>query len=310
MAAPVVTPRTSAVPRPPVADLPMLAVAVAAVSTSGPLMASAAVTVPVLAIAMWRNALSLVVLGPATLLRRRSEVRALHPRELRFAGTAGFFLALHFATWVPSLAMTSVASATALVATQPVWQAVIARLQGHHVSRQVWLGIALAVVGAGWLSGADFSVSSRSLRGDGLAAAAAVFAAVYIAAGGEVRRTVSSLTYTTFCYAVAALVLLAICLVGDVRLGGWSAVSWWKLVAITAGAQLLGHSMFSLVLRTTSPTVVSLVILLEVPGAAVLAWLWLGQVPRVSAIPGALLLLAGIAVVAVQGVRAEEASPD
>jgi drug/metabolite transporter (DMT)-like permease len=293
-----------------VADLPMLAVAVAAVSTSGPLMASAAVTVPVLAIAMWRNALSLVVLGPATLLRRRSEVRALHPRELRFAGTAGFFLALHFATWVPSLAMTSVASATALVATQPVWQAVIARLQGHHVSRQVWLGIALAVVGAGWLSGADFSVSSRSLRGDGLAAAAAVFAAVYIAAGGEVRRTVSSLTYTTFCYAVAALVLLAICLVGDVRLGGWSAVSWWKLVAITAGAQLLGHSMFSLVLRTTSPTVVSLVILLEVPGAAVLAWLWLGQVPRVSAIPGALLLLAGIAVVAVQGVRAEEASPD
>jgi drug/metabolite transporter (DMT)-like permease len=293
-----------------VADLPMLAVAVAAVSTSGPLMASAAVTVPVLAIAMWRNALSLVVLGPATLLRRRSEVRALHPRELRFAGTAGFFLALHFATWVPSLAMTSVASATALVATQPVWQAVIARLQGHHVSRQVWLGIALAVVGAGWLSGADFSVSSRSLRGDGLAAAAAVFAAVYIAAGGEVRRTVSSLTYTTFCYAVAALVLLAICLVGDVRLGGWSAVSWWKLVAITAGAQLLGHSMFSLVLRTTSPTVVSLVILLEVPGAAVLAWLWLGQVPRASAIPGALLLLAGIAVVAVQGVRAEEASPD
>jgi drug/metabolite transporter (DMT)-like permease len=305
----VVTPRTSAVPRPPRADVLLLAVAVMAVSTSGPLMASAAVTVPVLAIAMWRNALSLVVLGPATLLRRRPEVRALPARELRFAGAAGFFLALHFATWVPSLNMTSVASATALVATQPVWQAVIARLQGHHVSRQVWVGIGLAVVGAGWLSGADFSVSSRSLQGDGLAAAAAVFAAVYIAYGGEVRRTVSSLTYTTICYTVAALVLLAICLVGGVRLGGWSALSWWKLVAITAGAQLLGHSVFSLVLRTTSPTVVSLTILLEVPGAALLAWVWLGQVPRLTALPGALLLLAGIAVVAVQGVRAEEASP-
>ena len=304
------TERTSAVPRPPTADLPLLAVAVAAVSTSGPLMASAAVTVPVLAIAMWRNALSLVVLGPATLLRRRTEVRGLHARELRFAGVAGFFLALHFATWVPSLSMTSVASATALVATQPVWQAVIARLQGHHVARQVWLGIALAVVGAGWLSGADFSVSSRSLQGDGLAAAAAVFAAVYIAAGGEVRRTVSSLTYTTICYAVAAVVLLAVCLVGGVHLGGWSGLSWSKLVAITVGAQLLGHSMFSLVLRTTSPTVVSLTILLEVPGAALLAWVWLGQVPRPAVLPGALLLLAGIAVVAVQGVRAAETSPD
>jgi drug/metabolite transporter (DMT)-like permease len=264
----------------------------------------------VLAIAMWRNALSLVVLGPATLLRRRSEIRGLHVRELRFAGVGGVFLALHFATWVPSLNMTSVASATALVATQPVWQAVIARLQGDHVSRPVWLGIGLAVVGAGWLSGVDFSVSSRSLQGDGLAAAAAVFAAIYIAAGGVVRRTVSSLTYTTLCYGLAALVLLAICLVGGVRLGGWSTVSWFKLVAVTVGAQLLGHSVFSLVLRTTSPTVVSLTILLEVPGAALLAWVWLGQVPRLSVLPGALLLLAGIAVVAVQGVRAEEAPPD
>jgi drug/metabolite transporter (DMT)-like permease len=105
-------------------------------------------------------------------------------------------------------------------------------------------------------------------------------------------------------------VLLAICFVGGVRLGGWSAVSWSKLVAITVGAQLLGHAVFSLVLRTTSPTVVSLTILLEVPGAALLAWVWLGQVPRLSVLPGALLLLAGIAVVAVQGVRAEEASPD
>ncbi|MDX6213237.1 MAG: hypothetical protein QOF82_2324 [Frankiales bacterium] len=306
----MVTGRTSAVTRPPAADLPLLAVAVAAVSTSGPLMASAAVTVPVLAIAMWRNALSLVVLGPATLLRRRSEMRGLHVRELRFAGVAGVFLALHFATWVPSLNMTSVASATALVATQPVWQAVIARLQGDHVSRPVWLGIGLAVVGAGWLSGVDFSVSSRSLQGDGLAAVAAVFAAIYIAAGGVVRRTVSSLTYTTLCYGLAALVLLAICLVGGVRLGGWSTVSWFKLVAVTVGAQLLGHSVFSLVLRTTSPTVVSLTILLEVPGAALLAWVWLGQVPRLSVLPGALLLLAGIAVVAVQGVRAEEAPPD
>jgi drug/metabolite transporter (DMT)-like permease len=306
----MVTGRTSAVTRPPAADLPLLAVAVAAVSTSGPLMASAAVTVPVLAIAMWRNALSLVVLGPATLLRRRSEMRGLHARELRFAGVAGVFLALHFATWVPSLNMTSVASATALVATQPVWQAVIARLQGDHVSRPVWLGIGLAVVGAGWLSGVDFSVSSRSLQGDGLAAAAAVFAAIYIAAGGVVRRTVSSLTYTTLCYGLAAVVLLAICLVGGVRLGGWSTASWFKLVAVTVGAQLLGHSVFSLVLRTTSPTVVSLTILLEVPGAALLAWVWLGQVPQLSVLPGALLLLAGIAVVAVQGVRAEEAPPD
>jgi drug/metabolite transporter (DMT)-like permease len=302
--------RTSAVARPPRADLPLLAVAVAAVSTSGPLMASAAATVPVLAIAMWRNALSLLVLGPAVVLRRRAEMRRLHAHELRLAGAAGVFLALHFATWVPSLHETSVASATALVATQPVWQAVIARLQGQYVARRVWTGIAIAVIGAGWLSGADFSVSARALGGDGLAAAAAVFAAVYMAAGSEVRRTVSSVTYTTVCYSVAAAVLLLVCLVGQVHLTGWPASSWLKLAAVTAGAQLLGHSIFSVVLRTTSPTVVSLVILLEVPGAAALAAAWLGQVPRWSVLPGALLLLVGLVVVTLRGAPAEEVVAD
>jgi drug/metabolite transporter (DMT)-like permease len=34
---------------------------------------------------------------------------------------AGFFLALHFATWISSLEYTSVASSTALVTTNLLW---------------------------------------------------------------------------------------------------------------------------------------------------------------------------------------------
>ena len=299
-------------PRPPLADLPLLAVAVVAVSTSGPLMASAAVTVPVLAIAMWRNALSLVVLGPAdaaatTCLRYGPLAR----ESCKFASGAGLFLALHFATWVPSLDYTSVASATALVATQPVWQAMMARLQGDHVARAVWIGIALAVVGAGWLAGADFSVSRRALEGDGLAAAAAVFAAVYIAAGrsgppyGELADVHDRLLHGRL-----AVLLLAICLVGGVRLSGWSAGVLVEARRRHGRRPAARARRLQQVLRTTSPTVVSLTILLEVPGAALLAWLWLGQTPRLSQLPGALLLLAGIAIVAIVGAQAEEASPD
>ena len=57
-------------------------------------------------------------------------------------------------------------------------------------------------------------------------------------------------------------------------------------------------------LRTTSPTVVSLAILFEAPGAALLAWLWLGQLPPASALPGILVLLAGLAIVIRAGARA------
>lgn len=284
-----------AVHRPARADVGVIAVALTAVSTSGPLMAACAA--PALAIAFWRNALASGVLVPWAWARCRTELARMDRREWRLALVAGVFLAAHFATWVPSLAYTSVASATALVATQPIWSASIARLQGAHVGRRAWLGIALAVAGAGLLTGLDLSLSGRALLGDALALAGGMFAAGYTAAGGEARRSVSTTTYTAICYSTAALFLLAACMVGRRSLVGYSALTWAQLAALTIGAQLLGHSLFNRVLRTTSATVVSLSILLEVPGAALLAAVFLGQRPHLAALPAAGLLIAGIALV-------------
>ncbi len=50
-------------------------------------------------------------------------------------------------------------------------------------------------------------------------------------------------------------------------------------------------------LRTTSATVTSLAILFEVPGAILIAALWLGQVPPVSILPAVLLLFVGLVLV-------------
>jgi drug/metabolite transporter (DMT)-like permease len=52
-------------------------------------------------------------------------------------------------------------------------------------------------------------------------------------------------------------------------------------------------------------TTVAVLILLETPGAALLAWAWLHQVPAPAALPGLVLLLVGVAVVAVKDRRAE-----
>lgn len=287
--------------RPHRSDATLLAVALVAVSTSGPLIAATAV--PALAIAFWRNAMAAGVLLPVALLRCRSELRSLDRREWRLAGLAGLLLALHFATWVPALSYTSVASATALVATQPAWAALLSGLRGIPVGRAVWVGIAVTMSGALLLTGADLQVSGRALFGDALALVGGVFAALYMTAGGEVRRSVSTTTYTALCYTTTALVLLVGCLVGRQSLGGYDAGDWLKLVALTAGAQLLGHTLFNKVLKTTSPTVVSLSILLEIPGAALIAAVFLGQRPPVLAIPAAALLLGGLGLVLRAGSR-------
>ena len=61
--------------------------------------------------------------------------------------------------------------------------------------------------------------------------------------------------------------------------------------------QLLGHSLFNLVLRSISPTIVSLASLFTVPLAAVIAAIALGQTPPAAAVPALALLLAGTALV-------------
>jgi drug/metabolite transporter (DMT)-like permease len=286
-------PDVLSVPAP--ADLATMVVGVFAVSTSGPLMAATAA--PALAIAFWRNGLASTLLVPWTLLRHRAELRAMRGRERRLAVVAGAFLALHFATWVPSLTYTTVASATAFVSTQPVWTALIARRGGARIARLAWAGIVLAVVGAAVLAGADVQTSWRAFAGDMLALAGGMAGAAYVVAGGEVRRHVSTTTYTTVCYATTALLLLVICLAGGKALAGYPASAWWRLLAVTVIAQFLGHSLFNRVLRRVSPTMVSLALLFEVPGAAILAAVFLHQTPGATALPGLVLLLSGIALV-------------
>ncbi|MBM0239077.1 DMT family transporter [Micromonospora sp. ATA32] len=294
--------------RPPLDPLTIgvVVVAVAAVSSSAPLIAFAAA--PALAIAFWRNLLSIALLGPFSLARRRAEFRVLTVgagrREGWYCVLSGVALAAHFATWMPSAKLTSVAAATALGATQPVWQGLIARWQGRRLPLAVWAGIAVAVVGATLATGADFAVSGRAFAGDLLAVVGGMFAAVYTAFGERARASISTTTYTTICYGVCALILLVVCLVGGVPLRGFDTGTWLAILGLVAGAQLLGHSMFNYALRRISATTISVLILLEAPGAALIAWVWLGQLPRPLALPGLALLVAGVAVVVLGGARA------
>lgn len=276
-------------------DLTLIVVAVSGVSFSAPLIAATAA--PALAIAFWRTAFAAAATVPVMLARRWAQLRSVSRRSTGIAALAGVALALHFATWVPSVTMTSVASATALVSTQSVFVALIAARRGRTLPRAAWLGIVLSIVGVTLVTGADIGLSGRALAGDLLAVLGGLFAAAYVTIGARARQDMLTSVYTSICYVVCAALLLVVCLVGRVHLGGYSADAWLKIALITVCAQLLGHTLFNVVLRTTSATVVSLAILFEVPGAAIIAAVWLHQRPPWLAIPGMVLLLAGVAVV-------------
>ncbi|HWT23179.1 MAG TPA: EamA family transporter, partial [Solirubrobacteraceae bacterium] len=169
---------------------------------------------------------------------------------------------------------------------------------------RAWAGTAIALAGVLVVTGVDVSLSARALAGDALALLGGVFGGAYIVAGGRVRRGLSTTAYTALCYSTCAVLLLAVCLVGDQALGGYAAADWARIVALTVLAQLIGHSLFNHVLRSTGATVVSLATLFTVPLSAIIAAIALAQTPPAAAIPALGLVLAGTALVITAGERA------
>lgn len=291
----------------------LLVLGILAISTAAPLVRWAEPAPAPLVAAARVSIAALVLLVIAG--RQLGALRLLPRRELALCGLSGVLLGIHFGVWIASLYYTSTAASVALVATQPVWAALLARALGRQVRRPVWIGTGVAVVGAALLTGVDLSLSARALLGDLLATVGGALAAAYVTVGGALRappradgeqprQEMSTTAYTTICYSTCALLLLVLCLATGQQLAGYAGVTWLQLAALTAGAQLLGHSLVNVVLRTTSPTVVSLAILVEVPGAILIAAIWLRQLPPAGTVPGLLVLLVGLALVIRSGARA------
>ncbi len=257
----------------------------------------AATAAPAFAIAFWRNAAATLMIGPVVLARSRTELSRLGRSHVLATAVAGAALAGHFATWVSSLKLTSVAAATALVSTTVVWVVLYDLLRGHRIPRAVAAGVMLAVAGVLIVTGVDFTVSLRALAGDALALAGGLFAAVYLVAGQSVRRRLSTTGYTFACYGTCAVILGVLCVVTGTQLTGFSTRTWMLIAAVTVSAQFLGHSLVNHLLAVKSPTVISLLLLLEVPGAALLAGVFLGQSPPWGVYGGLVLILLGLAVV-------------
>jgi drug/metabolite transporter (DMT)-like permease len=294
----------------------LAALGVLGVASSGPLIAATlgATTVSALAIAFWRNAIGAAVMAAPVLVRDPSELRRVTVAEFRWCLLAAVALALHFACFITSLQLTSVAAATALVCLQSAWIAVFQLFCGARHRWPVVVGLGVAFGGVAAITGFDMGSSVEAFHGDLLALAGGALAGLYTLAGGRARQTMGTGSYTTLCYGMCAAVVAALALFSAQPLVGFDAAGWLGIVAITVCAQLVGHTAFNHLLATMSPLVVSMIILLEIPGAALLAGVFLGEKLPGGTYAGLTLILVGLAVVVAgqrtSAWRAERRLPD
>jgi len=124
----------------------VMAVAVVAMSWAAPLIRLS--SAPPLAIAAWRLSFATLMLAPAYGLQKAGvEWRHVGGKAKWIAAAAGVLLALHFASWIASLRMTSIAASVVLVSLSPVFAWGLSRLAlGERPSRTQAVGIALAAM--------------------------------------------------------------------------------------------------------------------------------------------------------------------
>jgi drug/metabolite transporter (DMT)-like permease len=275
------------------------ALGVLGVASSGPLIAATlgATTVSALAIAFWRNAIGAAVMATPTLIREPRQFGRITRSEFRWSLLAALALALHFACFITSLQLTSVAAATALVCLQSAWIAVFQLFRGTRYRWQVLAGLGIAFGGVVAITGFDMGSSPDAFLGDLLAVAGGALAGLYTLAGGKARQSMTTGTYTTLCYGMCALMVALLALISNQPLAGFDAVGWLGIAAITVCAQLVGHTAFNHLLATMSPLLVSMIILLEIPGAALLAAVFLHEALPAGTYAGLGLILVGLAVV-------------
>lgn len=265
---------------------------------------------PSIVIAAYRLVLASLILAPFAVLRFRAELRKLGPRDLSLALLSGFFLAMHFATWISSLEYTSVASSVVLVTTAPLWVALLTPFTlKERIPRPVVLGMSLALVGGVSIGLSDTCtwsvgglacpplgefVRGQAFLGDLLALAGAWMAAAYILIGRSLRGKMSLIPYIFVVYGMAAVVLVALMFVTGHSPTGYPTPVYTWLLLLAIFPQLLGHSTFNWALRYLSAAYVSIALLGEPVGSTILAYFLLNETPTSLKIFGAILILAGI----------------
>lgn len=266
-----------------------------------PILVRWADVAPGMAIAVWRTVFAALLLVPVAWRRVRPEVHALAWRDWGLIAAAGIFLGLHFIAWIESLYHTTVASASVLVTTNPLFLVVLGYwLLDEQLSRSTVGAIVVAVGGAaliGWGDSQGLAVGPNPLWGNGLALAASVLVSFYLLIGRVVRQQVSWLTYVFPLYTVTALTTVGVALVQGVPLLAYEWEFYGLCLLMALGPQLLGHGSFNYALQYIPAALVGMMALLEPVGASALAYVLFDEAPTLLAVTGMLVVLGAVGVV-------------
>jgi drug/metabolite transporter (DMT)-like permease len=244
--------------------------------------------------AFWRTALALPFLWAWARWEARTVPAGAAPFD-RAVLLSGLFFAGDLFFWHLSILSTTVANATFLATTSPLWVALAAWLLfGERIAGATGAGLALCLLGGAALVGQSYSFAPERLWGDLYGLITAVFFGSYLLAirAGRVRHGAAGLMFRSTL--VTTVCLLVIALLFDDRVLPRSAGGAAALLALALVSQVGGQGLLAVALGTLPATFSSLVIFIEAIAAALFGWAILHEALGPLQWLGGLLILVGI----------------
>jgi|YelNatPaOPRAMG01_1025707.scaffolds.fasta_scaffold00296_52 drug/metabolite transporter (DMT)-like permease len=234
----------------------------------------------------YRMAIATLALAPF-FFRRASRLQAVGWRLLLVPVLGGIFTTFDHSLWSTAINMTSVANATLMNNTAPIWVALVAWLVFHERLRPVfWLGLALSLAGATLVLGDNLLHHPALSRGDLLAVISGLFYAAYFLTTQRGRRSLDTLSYVWIVTLSASLGLFAVTRIASMPVTGFSPQTYLAflgagLISQVVGYFSVGYALGHLPASLVAPTMIAqpvLTALLAIPlvGEPLQTGTWLG----------------------------------
>ena len=249
--------------------------------------------VPALTLAFWRMLSASLFLWcysikkPQNLISLDNKYRIL---------LAGFFLGMHFALFFVGVRNTSVASATLLANTGPIFTSLMSRFRGEKVSLSVLLGLLISIFGIIFVQWSDFRVEGSNSWGNIFSLLSGFCIAMTYMFASEIRKDTENILYGRSVFFIAAMTICVIAMLNGVSIFSFNKtdIVWFVFLGIVPS--ILGHNMLNYCIKYLSPTAVASIPLGEPIIASALCYFLFFETVPISALLGAPLVFCGIII--------------
>ncbi|MDG6228435.1 MAG: DMT family transporter [Candidatus Thermoplasmatota archaeon] len=279
---------------------PSIIVFIAVISVSAAAVIIVSIEAPALLISLYRMVFTTLLIIPFIVFKRRyqQEILSLSKKSLFLLFSIGFILAVHFALWVTSLKLTSVASSVILVTAHPIFVAPLSYfLFKEKLSKLNLIGISISFFGVIVLVYGNHGLSGiNSLEGNLMAFLGGIAAGLYIVGGRHFRKQISVIPYVFVVYGVSTIFLFTFCLLSAVSITQISIGDLTLILLMALISGIFGHTLYNWSLAHIKTTLASVALLGEPIGSTILAFIlpWIRQIPSNYTLIGGGIILIGI----------------